>query len=208
MGLKIGVLALQGAFQEHIEACKLAAEKLGADLEVFEIRMQQDLNGIDGLIIPGGESTVMRRLLARSGLLHDLKRAKSDGLHIMGTCAGLICLADEIVSGRTPEEASIIGGLSVKISRNAYGTQLDSFKTSGLQTEPSTGLDGLQEAIFIRAPEIKDWNREKVKVLAWLGPNTPVAVSQGNLLGLAFHPELCKSNLSWHKYFLQSIINK
>lgn len=208
MGLKIGVLALQGAFQEHVEACKLAAADLGIEVEMSQIRMQQDVAGLDGLIIPGGESTVMRRLLCSSGLLHDLKKAKDDGLPMMGTCAGLIVLADEIFSYGAPEEASIIGGLSVKISRNAYGTQLNSFKTTKLQVEPSIHIKGNEEAIFIRAPEIKEWDHEKVKVLAWLDPKTPVAIRQGNLLGLAFHPELCKSNLSWHKYFLQYIINK
>ena len=183
----IGILALQGAFAEH--AAML--DRLGA--EHFEIRQRRDLErSMDGLILPGGESTVMRKLLRDLDLLEPLKAKIEAGLPVFGTCAGLILLAKQ-VEGGTPCFAT----MDIAVKRNAYGRQLGSFYTEsfckGVGTVPMT---------FIRAPYIEAVSGH-AEILATVGGNI-VAAREGNQLVTAFHPELSE-DVSVHKYFLESM---
>ncbi|MCC8108021.1 MAG: pyridoxal 5'-phosphate synthase glutaminase subunit PdxT [Planctomycetes bacterium] len=184
--IAIGVLALQGAFQEHIRV-----------LERFpgvaprEIRRPADFRSdVAGLIIPGGESTVMAKLLADFALLAPLRQAVRNGLPAFGTCAGLILLAREIDGA----PADRIATLDVTVKRNAYGRQLDSFATSG----PFDDEDGFPMT-FIRAPAVTRIGRG-VRVLSMVD-GVPVAVRQDNILATAFHPELTADDRV-HRYFL------
>lgn len=185
--MTIAVLALQGAFVEH----EAMLERLGA--EYFEIRQKKDLERpFDGLILPGGESTVMRKLLRELDLFEPLKKRIEEGIPVFGTCAGLILLAEE-VEGGTP----CFGSMDIKVKRNAYGRQLGSFRAEkefhGLGRIPMT---------FIRAPYIASTGT-KARILAEVD-NRIVAAQQGNQLVTAFHPELCE-DLSVHRYFLTMI---
>jgi len=187
---RIGVLALQGAFIEHIHALN----KLGA--ETFEIRQKSDLKKgpIDGLVLPGGESTVMGKLLRELDLFDDLKKLIENGLPVFGTCAGLILLAKSISN----DDDSYFGTMDIVARRNAYGRQLGSFRTEA----DFKGI-GKIEMTFIRAPLIESAG-EGVDVLSVVDGKI-VAARQGNQLAIAFHPELT-SDLSVHKYFLDKMV--
>lgn len=187
---KIGVLALQGAFAEHIASL----QKLNA--EALAIRSIQDLEGLDGLIIPGGESTTIGRLMMPYGFIETLRKLHQTDFPIFGTCAGMILLAKTILDS----DASTIGAVDIKIKRNAFGRQVNSFETS--LSIPAFGEVSFP-AIFIRAPIIVDTGPE-VKILANLPEGTPVVAQQGNSLVSAFHPELT-SDLRFHAYFLDII---
>ncbi|HEV2759236.1 MAG TPA: pyridoxal 5'-phosphate synthase glutaminase subunit PdxT [Acidimicrobiales bacterium] len=185
----MGVLALQGAWQRHAEA--LTA--LGA--HAVPVRTPQDLGGIEGLILPGGESTTMSKLLEISGLFEPVAERLADGIPAFGTCAGMILLAGEILDGR-PDQRSF-GVLDVAVRRNAFGRQVDSF-------EADVAVDGLGgggfPAVFIRAPVI-DRVGDGVEVLASVGGH-PVLCRQGPVLAAAFHPEL-SDDLRLHQLFLE-----
>ena len=183
----IGVLALQGDFAEH----GTRLERLGA--EPRRVRLPQDLDGLHGLIIPGGETTTFDRLLTLYGLAGPIRRLADSGVPVWGTCAGLIALADRVVGRGRP----LIGGLDVDVERNAYGRQVDSFETP--IDVPALG-GGAFHAVFIRAPKIVRVG-PGVEVLASLPANGAVAVRRGPLLGTAFHPELT-SDGRFHAYFL------
>ena len=191
MKKRICVLALQGAFVEHIQAL----EKLGA--ECFEIRQKADLTKgpIDGLILPGGESTVMGKLLRELDLFDELKRMIENGLPVFGTCAGLILLAKSISN----DADFYFGTMNIVAKRNAYGRQLGSFKTV-------SNFDGIGdvEMTFIRAPFIESVG-EGVEVLAVVDSKI-VAARQKNMLAIAFHPELT-SDLKIHKYFIDNFVS-
>ncbi|HWT73851.1 MAG TPA: pyridoxal 5'-phosphate synthase glutaminase subunit PdxT [Mobilitalea sp.] len=185
---RIGVLALQGAFAEHIRA----VEQLGA--EAFEIRQKADLESrpLDGIILPGGESTVMGKLLKELDMFELLQKMILEGMPVMGTCAGLILLAKKISN----EGYSHLGTMDITVKRNAYGRQLGSFHTI-------SSLKGIGEIpmTFIRAPFIESVSAEKgVEVLAKVDGNI-VAARQRNMLVTAFHPELTQDN-SVHRFFL------
>lgn len=184
INIKIGVLALQGAFieQEHM------LTEAGA--VCTEVRQPADLSGLDGIVLPGGESTVQGQLLQKSGLLAPLQKLIAEGLPTLATCAGLILLAQKI------KDSSVIhlGTLPVTVKRNAYGRQLSSFVTE----EPVTGI-GSYPMIFIRAPYIEHTD-ENVEVLAKVDGHI-VAVRYGNQIGLSFHPELSE-NPAIHEWFL------
>ena len=194
---KVGVLALQGASQRHAEA--LAA--LGA--HPVEVRTPEDLSGVEGLVLPGGESTTMSRLLDLSGLFEPIAERLAGGMPAFGTCAGLILLAREILDGR-PDQRSF-GVLDVGVRRNAFGRQVDSF-------ESEVDVDGLAggrfPAVFIRAPVVERVGAG-VEVLASVaGPSgpegttsRPILCRQGAVLAAAFHPEL-SDDLRLHKLFL------
>lgn len=178
MPAPIGVLALQGDFREHRQT--LAA--IGVDS--IEVRTLADLAKSAGLIIPGGESTVMQKLAVAYDLFDPLKDALQAGLPAFGTCAGLIMLADEIVDG-IPGQAGF-GGLDVSVRRNAFGNQLDSFEVD----LEFTGVAGpAVHAAFIRAPIVERVG-ESVEVLSTLSDGRIVGVRQGNLMGISFHPEV------------------
>ena len=189
--MKIGVLALQGAFAEHIKML----EKLG--IESFEIRKKFDLsnavnnNDVDGLIIPGGESTVIGKLLYDLDLFDDIKKLILKGLPIFGTCAGLILLAKEIEN----DNRTYLGAMDIKVRRNAYGRQLGSFFTEsefkGLGVIPMT---------FIRAPYISSVGK-KVEILSEVDGNI-VAAKENNILVTSYHPEL-NDDLKVHEFFIE-----
>lgn len=170
--MTVGVLALQGDVREHIALI----EEL--DRKAIPVKTKEELLEVDALIIPGGESTTISKLLTAFGLM-DAVRSFTKHKPTLGTCAGLILLSDE-VEGALPDQ-ELIGGLAVKVSRNAYGGQTHSF-----EAEVSFGTRN-ERVAFIRAPRILD--ASKVEVIATLGQE-PVAVRQGNLFGASFHPEL------------------
>ena len=189
---KIGVLALQGAFAEHIAILK----NLG--VETAEVRLPEELDDIDGLIIPGGESTTITKLMLSYELADKIKSLASDGLPIMGTCAGMIMLALKVdKNDRLPT-----GIMDIAVKRNAFGRQVDSFEID--LNIPAIG-DEPYHAIFIRAPKIEHAG-PNVDILAKLSDDTIVAAQEGNLIALAFHPELTADN-RLHKYFL-GVVNK
>ena len=191
--MRIGILALQGAFSEHLTMLHC----LGAD--VSEIRLPSDLNNIDGLVIPGGESTTIIRLMSEYGLSEPIINMARQGLPIFGTCAGLIILAQK--DGSFPFEP--LGLLEVHVQRNAYGRQKDSFETNLLI--PALG-PGSFPGIFIRAPVIDEVN-PNVTILCQLNDTNPVAVRQGKILACSFHPELT-DDPRLHAYFLQIVRQK
>lgn len=187
--MRVGVLALQGDFREHIAMLGLLDDAVEA-LEAVEVRVPEDLDGLDGLIIPGGESTTIGRLARIYGLLEPLRDAINDGLPVLGTCAGLIFLA----SSTTGREQPQLGVLDAVVERNAFGRQVDSFEAE----LAVSGWDHPIHAVFIRAPWIAKVGSE-VTVLASVadtGDDTftpgdhPVFVQQGHILATSFHPEL------------------
>ena len=188
--MKIGVLAVQGAFIEH----EKKLESLGVDY--FEIRQKKDLlQDFEGLILPGGESTVMGKLLKDLDLFETLHEKIKNGLPVLGTCAGLILLASDI-SNQDENKPSVsqFATLPVKVKRNAYGRQLGSFSTTA-----DVKHIGKIPLRFIRAPYIESVD-EDVEILAKVDGNI-VAVQYKNQIGLAFHPELTE-DLSVHRYFV------
>ena len=186
---KVGILALQGAWQRHADA--VAA--LGA--HPFAVRTPDDLSGIEGIILPGGESTTMSKLLDLSGLFDPLADRLRAGMPAFGTCAGLILLSAHILDGRDDQRS--FGVLDVDVRRNAFGRQVDSFETD-LAVEGVAG--GAFPAVFIRAPVVERVGAG-VEVLSTVD-GIPVLCRQGPLLGAAFHPEL-SDDLRLHQLFLE-----
>ena len=184
--LCVGVLALQGAFREHVAA----VTRLGATAR--EVRQLKDIDGIDALIIPGGESTTMGKLLNEWNMLEPLRQRILDGMPVYGSCAGLILLCREIENSDQPR----LGVLDATVRRNAFGRQVDSFETN--LSIPEIGADPLP-AVFIRAPVITGVGAG-VKVLAEVDGQA-VAVRQNNILATSFHPELTPDT-RMHSYFL------
>jgi 5'-phosphate synthase pdxT subunit len=188
----VGVLALQGDFREHIAVLK----SLGAD--AVGVRRPAELASVSGLIIPGGESSVMDKLSRLFGLVDPLRAAIAGGLPVWGTCAGLIMLADTVLDGIDGQES--LGGLDIAVRRNAFGSQLDSFETE--LDIPVVGSP-VVHAVFIRAP-IVETTSTGVTTLASLPDGRIVAVEQGNLLGTSFHPEMT-GDTRFHEYFLSKV---
>lgn len=185
----IGVLALQGAFREHekmLRAC-------GDNIQTKQVRLPGQLEGIDGLVIPGGESTTMGKLMVEFGLLDPIRERAARGMPIFGTCAGLIMLARDIRGSDQPR----IGLMDMLVERNAFGRQVESFET-GLQV-PCLGPDPFR-AVFIRAPYIIEVG-PGVDVLAQYQGKIVLA-RQGRFLAAAFHPELTGDQRA-HRYFLE-----
>lgn len=191
--MKIGVLASQGAFAEHIT--KL--HQLG--VEAVPVRLPEELEGVDGLIIPGGESTSIGRLMRDYKLTNEIRDRAQKGLPVFGTCAGMIILAKKS-SDAYPEP---LGLIDISVRRNAFGRQRESFEAElsvpALGEKPFPG-------VFIRAPLIERANSQ-VKILAKLADGTIVAARQGKLLALAFHPELT-DDLRFHQYFLDIVAGR
>jgi 5'-phosphate synthase pdxT subunit len=187
--MRIGVLALQGAFIEH----ENILARIG--VEVVEVRLPQHLRGLDGLVIPGGESTTIGKVARQWGLLEPLRAFGQSGRPLWGTCAGMIFIARDVVDGK-PDQP-LLGLVDMTVRRNAFGRQVDSFEVdldvTVLGREPF-------HAVFIRSPLIERVG-EGVQVLAELEDGTIVAVRQGNLLATAFHPELTEDD-RFHRYFL------
>jgi len=188
----IGVLALQGDFREHLAVF----EGLGVD--AVSVRRPEDLERVSGLVIPGGESSVMDKLSRMFGLAEPLKAAVASGLPVYGTCAGLIMLADSVRDAIDGQQT--IGGFDVVVRRNAFGSQLDSFETD--LDIPALG-DEPVHAVFIRAPVVESVG-EGVSVLSALDDGRIVAIEQGNLLGTSFHPEIT-GETRFHEYFVDKV---
>lgn len=178
MPAPIGVLALQGDFREH----RQTLSAIGVDS--IEVRTLADLSKSSGLIIPGGESTVMQKLAVAYELFEPIRDALKSGLPAFGTCAGLIMLADQIVDGIPGQKG--FGGLDVSVRRNAFGNQLDSFEVD-LDFQRIEGA--AVHAAFIRAPIVERVG-EDVQILSKLDDGRIVGVRQGNLMGISFHPEV------------------
>lgn len=189
-GPRIGVLALQGAFRAHIDALTAA----GAD--AFEVRTPDALDGVDGLVLPGGESTTMSMLLESSGLFEPVDALVAAGTPVLGTCAGMILLAAEVLDGR-PDQRSF-GAIDLHVRRNGYGRQVDSFEVD-LAVD---GLDSPFHAVFIRAPLVEAAG-PGVEVLA-RHDGHPVLARQGHVTVAAFHPELSGDG-RLHARFLQEV---
>ena len=188
--MKVGVLALQGDFAEHIAVLK----RLG--VEGHEIRLPEHMENIDGLIIPGGESTTLSRLMSIYSMREPIEQMADQGKVIWGTCAGMIMVAKEI----TEDDPVPLKIMDIGVLRNGYGRQVDSFEQDlELVDLGPTPFHG----VFIRAPVITRVGRE-VKVMATLPDGKAVAVRQGNLLATSFHPELTGDS-RFHKYFLDLI---
>jgi 5'-phosphate synthase pdxT subunit len=187
--MKPGVLALQGAFREHVELLD------GFDVEAVELRVPDDLAGIDSLILPGGESTTISKLLVTSGLLEPLRAALHDGMPVLATCAGLILIARQVLDGRPDQVGFDL--LDAQVRRNAYGSQQQSFESPII----IAGLaGGAFPGVFIRAPVIESVG-PGVDVLA-THDDHPVLVRSGPVWGATFHPEL-SGDLRIHQQFLK-----
>ena len=196
MSPTVGVLALQGDFHEH--AVSLRAVGAG----VREVRKREQLDGLDGLIIPGGESTTIARLMRAYDLHDPVRELASGGLPVWGTCAGAIMLADDVRGLDRPS----LGLLPMTVERNAFGRQIDSFETDLDAPALAPGTDGartLYHAIFIRAPRIRRVGPEVTVLTEY--EDEPVAVRFRSLLATTFHPELTR-DLRWHAYFLESLL--
>jgi len=187
---KIGVLALQGAFVEHIALLRRL------DVEALPVRLPRELEGLDGLVIPGGESTTIGRLMTEYDLVAPLRKLAKEGFPMMGTCAGMILLAKQV----SDIDVEPLDLMDIDVRRNAFGRQVDSFETD-LEI-PVIGEPPFH-AVFIRAPYIARAG-DGVEVLSRLPDGTGVAARQGNMLALAFHPELT-NDPRLHDYFLSMV---
>lgn len=188
--MRVGVLALQGTFIEHINSLR----QLGVDAP--PIRLPSELRTLDGLVIPGGESTTMLRLMESFELIEPVREMAQDGLPIWGTCAGMILLAKDVSN----YEMETLGLMNAKVRRNAFGSQVDSFEAD-LEI-PLIGEEPFH-AVFIRAPIIEQATPH-VEILSRLPDSTIVAIRQNRLLACAFHPEFT-DDLRFHSYFLQMV---
>ncbi len=190
---KVGILALQGAVRAHADAFA----SLG--VEASAVRTPADLDRVDMLVIPGGESTAISRLLQTSGLLSPVAERLRDGMPAFGTCAGMILLADEVFDGRPDQHQ--LAAIDISVRRNAFGRQIDSFETD----LPLEGMDRPFHAVFIRAPVVERTGPD-VQVLATVegsdGHERPVLCRRGPVLVCAFHPELSGDN-RLHRLFLE-----
>ena len=190
--MKIGVLALQGDFREHLVAAKTAGHA------ALTVRRPEELAEIDALILPGGESTTISQLARTFNLFEPIKKRISEGMPTYGSCAGMILLADRIIDGAEGQET--FGGINMTVRRNAFGRQVDSFE-SDLDFQGSS-----LHAVFIRAPWVEEVGSD-VKILSEVKAadgSHAVAVRQGNLLATSFHPELT-GDLRVHRYFFDQV---
>ncbi|GAA1483933.1 pyridoxal 5'-phosphate synthase glutaminase subunit PdxT [Brachybacterium fresconis] len=193
--LRIGILALQGGVREHARMLE------GLEAEVVLVRRPEDLATIDGLVLPGGESSVIDRLTRTFGLREPLRAAIVNGLPVYGTCAGMILLADRVDDAIAGQQT--LGGLDVTVRRNAFGRQNESFETD--LAVPALGSRPVA-ATFIRAPEVTEVG-PTVEVLAGLDDGRIVAVEQGNLLATSFHPEVSGED-RFHRRLLERAVGR
>lgn len=194
----IGVLAVQGDVREHAHSLRQAGVS-----KIVEVRYAADLAGIDGLVIPGGESTAIANLLHRQGLVAPIQELIASGFPVYGSCAGLILLANEVADGAQDQQT--LGGLDITVRRNAFGRQVASFEAP--VALPALGVEPVP-GIFIRAPWIESYG-SSVEVLGTVtdhqGEERVVAVRQGNLMATSFHPELT-DDFRVHAHFVESIV--
>ncbi len=191
--MKIGVLALQGAFIEHIKILR----RLG--VEAVEVRLPEQLDGLDGLVIPGGESTTIGKLAVMYGLMEPLRQfAQTKG--VWGTCAGMIFMAKDVEA-----DQPLLGVMDIEVERNAFGRQVDSFEVDLIAPVLPDGETRPFPAVFIRAPKLVA-AKGSAEVIATLPDGTAVAARQGHMLVTSFHPELTNDD-RFHQYFLKLAMN-
>ena len=202
-GINIGILAVQGDVAENILATKMAIEELGMEGIVTEVKTPEQISDLDGLIIPGGESTVIGTLSLVNGSLKKIKEKIASGMPVFGICAGMIILSKKAKDRVVGEmDQPLLDFLDIKIERNAFGRQKDSF-----ESEISIDKIGISKfpGVFIRAPSIIETGKD-VEILSKFNEKI-IAVKQGNVIGTAFHPELT-GDISLHKYFVTLIKKK
>lgn len=202
MSLNVGVLSIQGDIQENILSAKTALDELGIDGKVTDVKTPEEISQLDGLIIPGGESTTIGQLSLVNGSLKTVKDKIQNGMPVLGICAGMIMLsntANDRIIGKTDQP--LLDILDIKLERNSFGRQKQSF-------ESEISMDSINipkfNGVFIRAPSVSDVGSD-VEVLCKFNDRI-VAVKKGNVIGTAFHPELTEDT-SLHKYFLSLIQN-
>ena len=203
MSLNVGVFSIQGDVRENILSVKTAIEELGIDGKVSDVKTPEEISQLDGLIIPGGESTTIGQLSMVNGSMKALKEKIENGMPVLGICAGMIMLsntADDRVVGKTDQP--LLNILDIKLERNSFGRQQESFEAD--VSLDSIGISNFN-GIFIRAPSVEHVGPE-VKVLSKFNEKI-IAVQKGNVIGTSFHPELTKDS-SLHKYFLNLIRNQ
>ena len=200
MSLTVGVLSVQGDVHENILSAKAAIDELGIDGTIVDVKTPKELSQLDGLIIPGGESTTIGQLSLKNGLLETLKEKIQNGMPVLGICAGMIMLsntANDRVVGKTDQP--LLDILDIKLERNSFGRQKKSF-------ESNVSLDSIGipkfNGVFIRAPSILDVGSD-VEILSKFNDRI-VAIKKGNVIGTAFHPELTR-DISLHKYFINLV---
>jgi len=200
MSITVGVLSIQGDVQENILSAKSAIAELGLDGNIVDVRTSKEISQLDGLIIPGGESTTIGQLSLVNGSLKILKEKIQGGMPVLGICAGMIMLsntANDRIVGKTDQP--LLDILDIKLERNSFGRQKQSF-------ESDISLDSINipkfNGVFIRAPSVSDVGSD-VEVLSKFNERI-VAVKKGNVIGIAFHPELTKDT-ALHKYFINLV---
>jgi 5'-phosphate synthase pdxT subunit len=200
--IKIGVLSIQGDIEENVQACKEALNETGITGEVIEVKTHEEILDVDGLIIPGGESTVISTMMSLNQSNWDtLKQKISEGLPVLGTCAGMIILAKRVLDKTIGEtQQKLIKILDVTIERNAFGRQHESFETD--LSIPIIG-DRPFKAVFIRGPIVKETGNN-VQILSKYNDKI-VAVQQNNIIGTSFHPELAEDN-RFYTHFVRTIL--
>ena len=189
--MKVGVLALQGDVREHIEALS------SCGVEALVVRRASEIESIDALVLPGGESTTIAQLAEVFGIFDLIKNKINNGMPVYGSCAGMILLADQILDAKEGQQS--FGGLDITVRRNAFGRQVDSFESD---ISFNDGSDELIRAVFIRAPWVEKVS-DSVKVLASID-NHPVAVRSKTALATSFHPEIT-GDLRVHRYFIEQV---
>ena len=200
MSINVGILSIQGDIQENLLSTKSAIDELGLDVKVSEVKTPNEISQLDGLIIPGGESTTIGQLSLVNGSLKILKEKIENGMPVLGICAGMIMLsktADDRVIGKTDQP--LLDILDIKLERNSFGRQKESF-----EADVSMDLIGIPKfnGVFIRAPSVSDVG-SGVEILSKFNERI-VAVKKGNVIGTAFHPELTEDT-SLHKYFINLV---
>ena len=200
MSLTVGVLSIQGDVEENLLSAKAAIDELGIDVKVIEVKTPDEISSLDGLIIPGGESTTIGQLSLVNGSLKILKEKIENGMPVLGICAGMIMLsktASDRIVGKTDQP--LLDILDITLERNSFGRQKESF-------EASVSLDSINipkfNGVFIRAPSISDVGSD-VEILSKFNEKI-VAVKKGNVIGTSFHPELTQ-DVSLHKYFVNLV---
>jgi len=189
--MKFGVLALQGDVREHIQSL------LACDVEAVAVRRAEEIESVDALVLPGGESTTIAQLAEVFGIFDLIKNKIKSGMPVYGSCAGMILLAEEILDAKVGQKS--FGGLDITVRRNAFGRQIDSFESD---IEFNDGFEQLIRAVFIRAPWVEKVSNE-VQVLASVDAH-PVAVRTKTALATSFHPELT-GDLRIHRYFIEQV---
>jgi len=202
MSLTVGVLSIQGDVQENLVSTKAAIDELGIDGKVIDVKTPDEISQLDGLIIPGGESTTIGQLSLVNGSLKILKEKIQSGMPVLGICAGMIMLsntANDRVVGKTDQP--LLDIFDIKLERNSFGRQKQSF-------ESNISLDSIDipkfNGVFIRSPSVSDVGSD-VEILSKFN-NRIIAIKKGNVIGIAFHPELTEDT-SVHKYFINLVNN-